>query len=151
MPWVLFNLDNPDQKFVLLQNLQWYIHSYSCPHSIWTSPWLDWKTFFVKLHTDTLLNEKFDNDMSTFFVDNPDQYFLLFQFSEPTRMHTLLLLPSFHLNKSLTRLKNIFRETAHRHSFERKIWQRHEYFFRRQSRSITLSFSAPTKMHTLLL
>ena len=128
MTWVLFNLDNPDQIFVLLQNLLWCIHSFSCPHSIWTSPWLDWKTLFVKLHTDTLLNAKFDNDMSTFFVDNPDQKFLLFQFSELTRMHTLLLLPSFHLNKSLTRLKNTFRETAYRHSFERKTWQWHEYF-----------------------
>ena len=79
MTWVLFILDNPDQIFVLLQNLLWCIHSFSCPHSIWTNPWLDWKTLFVKLHTDTLLNAKFDNDMSTFFVDNPDQKFLLLQ------------------------------------------------------------------------
>ena len=74
-----FLVDNPDQKFFLLQKLLGCLHSYSSPHSIWTSPWLHWKTLFVKLHTDTLLSAKFDNDISTFFVDNPDQYFLLFQ------------------------------------------------------------------------
>ena len=72
-------VDNPDEKILLLQNLLGCLHSYSSPHSIWTSPWLDWKTLFVKLHTDTLLSAIFDNDMSTFFVDNPDQKFLLFQ------------------------------------------------------------------------
>ena len=72
-------VDNPDEKILLLQNLLGCLHSYSSPHSIWTSPWLDWKTLFVKLHTDTLLSAKFDNDMSTFFVDNADQKFLLFQ------------------------------------------------------------------------
>ena len=74
-----FFVDNPDQKFLLFWNLLGCIHSYSSPHFIWTSPWLDWKTLFVKLHTDTLLSAKFDNDMSTFFVDNPDQKFVLFQ------------------------------------------------------------------------
>ena len=72
-------VDNPDEKILLLQNLLGCLHSYSSPHSIWTSPWLDWKTLFVKLHTDTLLSAKFDNNMSTFFVDNPDQKFFLFQ------------------------------------------------------------------------
>ena len=71
-------------------------------------------------------------------------------------MLTILLQPSFHLNNSLTRLKNTFRETfrlrkKYRHSFERKIWQLHEYFYRRQSRSMIPSVSAPTRMLTLLL
>ena len=100
-----FFLDNPDQKFLLFQHLLACIHSYSSPHFIWTCPWLDLKTFFVKLHTDTLLSAKFDNDMSTFFVDNTDQYLLLF--SETTRTQTLLFLPSFHLNKFLTSMKKI--------------------------------------------
>ena len=68
-----FFADNPDQQIFLLQHLLACIHSYSGLHSIWTSPWLDWKTLFVKLHTDTLLSAKFDNNMSTFFIDNPDQ------------------------------------------------------------------------------
>ena len=74
-----FFVDNPDQKFLLFQHLLGCILSYSSPHFIWTSPRLHWKTLFMKLHTDTLLSAKFDNDMSTFFVDNPDQKFLLFQ------------------------------------------------------------------------
>ena len=68
-----FFVDNTDQKCLLLQNLLGCLHSYSSPHSIWTSPWLDWKTLFVKLLTDTHLSAKSDNHMSTFFVDNPDQ------------------------------------------------------------------------------
>ena len=74
-----FFADNPDQQFLLLQHLLACIHSYSSPHSIWTSISLDWKTFFVKLHTDTILSAKFDNDKSTFFVDNPYQKFFLSQ------------------------------------------------------------------------
>ena len=72
-------VDIPDQSFLLLQNLIGWIHSYSSPHFIWTSPWLDWKTLIVKLHTETFIGAKFDNDMSTFLVDNPDQWVLLFQ------------------------------------------------------------------------
>ena len=71
--------------------------------------------------------------------------------SEPTRMLTLLLQPSFHLKKSSTTLKNTFHETAYQHSFERKIWQLHEYFYHRQPRSMIPSVSAPTRMLTLLL
>ena len=75
-----FFVDNPDQKFLLFQHLLGCILSYSSPHFIWTSPRLHWKTLFMKLHTDTLLHAKFDNDMSTFLVDNPDQQFLLFRY-----------------------------------------------------------------------
>ena len=67
-----FFVDHQDQKIFLFQNLLGCIHSYSSPHSLWTSRWLDWKTLFVKLHTDTFLSAKFDNDMSTVFVDIPD-------------------------------------------------------------------------------
>ena len=72
-------VDIPDQSFLLLQNLIGWIHSFSSPHFIWTSPWLDWKTLIVKLHTETFIGAKFDNDISNIFVDNPDQWVLLFQ------------------------------------------------------------------------
>ena len=74
-----FFVANPDQKFLLIQNLLLSIHSYSSPHSLWTSSWLDWQSLFVKLHTDTFLSAKLDNDMSTVFVDNPDRKYSLFQ------------------------------------------------------------------------
>ena len=74
-----FFVDNPDQKFVLFQNLLGCVHSHSSPHFIWTSHGLDWRTHFLKLHTDTFLSAKFDNEMSTLFVDDLDQMFLLFK------------------------------------------------------------------------
>ena len=188
--WILFFVDNPDQKFLLFRNLLGRVHSYSSTHFIWPSSWPGWRTLFVKLHTDTFFSAKFDNDMGELFVDNPDHFFLsqillgsirsysgprfiwkvltrlkntfcesayrhflsakfdndmntFFRkqarsknpsISEPTRTSTLLLYPSFHLTKFLTRLKNTFRETAYRHFFERKIWQRHEWVFRWQHR-----------------
>ena len=106
------------------------------------------KTVFVKLHTDTLLSAKFDNDLSTFFRRQPRPK--IAPVPETTRIHTLLLSPSFHLNKSLTTLKNTFHETAYRHSFERKIWQWNEYFFRRQPRLKIPFVSVPNRMLTLL-
>ena len=74
-----FFVANPDQKFLLIQNLLLSIHSYSSPHFIWTNSWLDWRILFVKLHTETFISANFDNDMSTFFVDNHDQTIFLFQ------------------------------------------------------------------------
>ena len=74
-----FFLDNPDQKFCLFQNLLRCMHSHSSPHFIWTRIWLDWKTLFVKLHIETFIGAKFDNDLTAFFVDNPDKKLLLFK------------------------------------------------------------------------
>ena len=74
-----FFVDNLDQKLIMFQIQLEYIHSYASPHSVWTRPWLDWKTIFVKLHTETFIGAKFDRDISTLFVDNSDQKFLLFQ------------------------------------------------------------------------
>ena len=72
-------LRQPRSKNPFFHNLLVRIHSYFSPQSIWTSPWLYWKTLFVKLHTEIFIGAKFDNDMSTFFVDNPDQKLILFQ------------------------------------------------------------------------
>ena len=77
--WILFFVDNPDRKFLLFRNLLGRVHSYSSPHFTWPSSWPDWRTLFVKLHTDTFLSAKFENDMSEFFVVNTDNFFFLFQ------------------------------------------------------------------------
>ena len=79
LTWVTFFVQNPQQRIILFHNLLVCIHSYFSPQSIWTSPWLYWKTLLVKLHTDIFIGAKFDNDMSTWFVDNPDQKLILFQ------------------------------------------------------------------------
>ena len=77
---------------------------------------------------------------NTFFRSQPDQEFIFF--SEPTRMSTLLLHPSFHLNKFLPISKNTFRETAYRQFFQRKIWQHDEWIFRRWPRSFFFLFQS---------
>ena len=59
-------VDNQDQKLFVFQNLLGCIHSYSSPHSIWPSPWPDWKTLFVKLHSEAFIGAKFDNYMGFF-------------------------------------------------------------------------------------
>ena len=102
-----FFVENPDQKF------------HSCHHFIWKSSWLVWKTLFVNLQTETYTDAKFDNDMSTFFRRKPTSK--IPSVSEPTRMDTLELLPSFHLNKFITRLKNTFCEPAYRQFFSAKF------------------------------
>ena len=76
------------------------------------------------------------------------KYYLCFW--EPTRIMTLLLRSSIHLNKSLTRLKIIFHKTAHVF-FELEIWQRVKYFFRRWPKSNIISSLEPTRVMTLQL
>ena len=87
--WVLFSWTNQIKKILLFHNLIVCIQPYFSPHSIWTSLWVDWKTLFVKLHTETFIGAKFDNDMSPFSRRQPRAN--IFSVSEPTRMHKLLL------------------------------------------------------------
>ena len=56
--WTIFFRSHPDQEFILFQNLIEWVHSFSNPHFIWTSSWLDWKTLFVILHTDNFWAQK---------------------------------------------------------------------------------------------
>ena len=69
----------PDPNFPLFQNLLGHFHSYSVLHFLWTSSWLDWITLFVKLRTETFIRAIIDNNMITFFVENPDKKLFLFQ------------------------------------------------------------------------
>ena len=86
---ITFPVDNPIHNILLLQILLECIHSYSSSHSIWTSFWLDWKSLFVKLHSEAFMSAKFDNDMSTFFHRSP--WLKFFSASEPSRMYSPLL------------------------------------------------------------
>ena len=143
-----FFVDNPDQTLFLFQNLPVCIHFYSSPHSIWTSPWIDWKTLFVKLHSDTFLSAKFNNDMSTVFVDNTDHNFFLFQKLLGCKHSNSS--PHFICTNSWLDWRILF-VRLHSDIFERKIWQRHDYFFRRQPRSTIPIVSETTIMDTVLL
>ena len=145
----VFFVDNADQKSPVFQNLLVCIHSYSSPQSIWTSRWLDWKTLFVKLQTDNILSAKFDNDMSTFFPRQRRSK--LPSVSEPSGcIHSYSSPQSIWTDRSLD--WNPLFVKLHSDTFFRKIWQRHDYFFRffcRQPRSKNSSVSEPTRMHTL--
>ena len=53
---VLSNLfsDQPDQQLVLHENLLGLLHSHMVPLFNWTSPWLNWKSLFMKTHQNYL-------------------------------------------------------------------------------------------------
>ena len=67
------------RHFFLFQKLLGCILSYCSLRFIWTSSWLDWKTLFVKLHTESFIGANFIKDISTFFVYYTDQKCLLLQ------------------------------------------------------------------------
>ena len=94
------------------------------------------------------LRSKSDIVLSYFFVD--DLYQILSLSSEPTRIMTLLLRTSSHLNQSLTRLKTTFHETAQEYFLSSKIDNVLTTFFVDDLSNI-ISFSEPTKVTTLLL
>ena len=157
----IFFIGIPDQKFFLFQSLLVCIHSCSSPHSIWTIPWLDWKTLLMKLHTEPFIGAKFDNDLWKllqaqnlattwiFFYRQPRPKTIVFQnilvcihyYSSPHSMSTSLWFD----------WKTLFVKLPIETFIGDKIWQRHEYSFRRQPRSKIPCVSEPTSMHTLLL
>ena len=47
----------------------------------------------MKQHTDTYMSAKFDNEMSTFFVDNPDKKLIYFRFYQDEYTPTLAFIP----------------------------------------------------------
>ena len=68
------------------------------------------KVAFYKIVQINFLSPKFDNVLSSFFRKSAGSK--LSSLIEPTRAMTFLRTPSFHWNKSLTRLKVAFYETA---------------------------------------
>ena len=122
----IFFVNNPDQKLRLFQYLLGSVHSYSSHHFIWTSSWIDWKKIFV------IMSAKIDNDMSIFFVNNPDKKLRLFEYLlASVQSYTS---PHFIWTSPWLDWWNTFCETAYRHFLERKVWQRHEWSFREELR-----------------
>ena len=122
-----FFVDNPDQKFLLFKNQIGLVHSYSSPHFIWTSSWLGWKNTFRDTAYRHFFERKVCQRHECSFREQPR--WKLPSISVPTRRLTLLHYPSFHLNKSLTRLKNAFRDTAYRQFLSAKIDNDMSVFF----------------------
>ena len=128
-------------------------HSYLGPPTIWTSPWQEWKSVFMKLQNCTRVFFELEiwQRVKLFFRRWPTSNII--SVSEPTRIMTFLLRSSTHLNKYLTRLKISFHETAklRKSMFVLEIRQRVKYFFRRWPTSNIISVSEPTRIMTFLL
>ena len=110
-----FFVDDLYQILSLFLSLLRLWHSDLEPQPIWTSPWQDWKSLFMKLQncTGVFFELEIWQRVKYFFLRWPISKII--SFSEPIRVMTLLLRTSTHLNKSLTRLKITFHETAKLH------------------------------------
>ena len=78
---------------------------------------------FHETTQEYFLSSKFDMALSTFFVDHLHQILSLVQnlYLSLFQVMTLLLITSTHLNKSLTRLKITFHETAQEYFLSSKF------------------------------
>ena len=107
-----FSVDDIYQILPLFLNLLGLRHSYLGPQPIWTSSWQDWKSLLMKLHK-SIFELLIWHCVKYFFRRWPISKII--SFSEPTRIMTLLLRTSTHLNKSLTRMKITFYELGKLH------------------------------------
>ena len=116
-----FFVDDPYQLFSLFQNLLGLWHSYLGPQPIWISPWQELKLVFMNLQncTRVFLELEIWQRVRYFFRRWPISNII--SVSEPTGIMTLLLRTSTHLNKSLTRLKITFHETAQEYFLSSKF------------------------------
>ena len=113
-----FFVDDLYQILSLFYNLPGLWHSYLGPQPIWTSPRQDWKALFMictRVFFELEIWQRFKYFFRRWPISN------IISYSEPTRVMTLLLRTSTHLNKSLTRLKITFHETAQEYFLSSKF------------------------------
>ena len=107
------------------------------------------KITFHETAQEYFLSSKFDNVLSTFYGRSPTSNII--SISEPNRFLTPLLRPPIELNKTCTRLKITFHETAQENFLSSKIDNVLSTFFRKSPSSKIISISEPTSIITLLL
>ena len=113
-----FFADDLYQILSLIQNLLGLWHSYLGPQPIWTSSWQEWKSLLMKLHKSIFELEIWQR-VKYFFRRRPISNII--SVSELTRIMILQLRTSTDLNKSLTRLKIPFDETAQEYFWARNL------------------------------
>ena len=113
-----FFVDDLSQILSLFQNLLRLWHAYLGAQPICTSPWQDWKSLFIK-QPRVLFELEIWQRAKYFFRRRPASNIIFVL--EPTRIMTLLLRSSTHLNKSLARLKITFHETAQKYFLSSKF------------------------------
>ena len=106
------------------------------------------KITFHETAQEYFLSSKFDNVLSTFFVDDLYQILSLFQNLLGLWYPTLDLNP---FEQVLDKTENNFSWNCTRVFFELEIWKRVKYFFRRWPISNNISVSETTRIMTLLL
>ena len=135
----------------LFQNPLGLWHSYLGPQPIWTSPRQEWKSVFMKLQNCTRVFFELEISQRVKYFFRRWPIWNVISVSEPTRSMTLLHRTSTHLNKSLTRLKITFHETAQEYFLSSKFDNLLITFFRRWPISNIISVSELTRNTTLLL
>ena len=116
-----FFVDDLYQILSLFQNLLGLWHSHLGSQPIRTSPWKEWKSLFMKLQncTRAFFELEIWQRVKYFFRRWPISNNI--SVSETTRIMTLRLRTSTQSNKSLTRLKITFHETAHEYFLSSKF------------------------------
>ena len=116
-----FFVDELNQILSLFQNLLRLWHSYLGPQPIWSKPWQEVKSVFMKLQNCTRVFFELEIWQRSKYFFRRRSLSKIISFSEPTRVMTLPLRTSTHLNKSLTRLKITFHETAQEYFLSSKF------------------------------
>ena len=116
-----FFVDDLYQKLSLFQSLRRLWQYYVGPQPIWTSPWQEWISLFMNLQNCTRVFFEIEiwQRVKYFFRRWPISNII--SVSEPTRIMTLLLGNSTHLNRSLTKLKITFHETTQEYFLSSKF------------------------------
>ena len=107
-----FFVDDLYQKLSLFWDLLGLWQSYLGPQPIWTIPWQDWKSVFMKLQNCTTVFFELEIWQCVKFFFRRWPISNIISVSKPTRIMTLLHWTSDLLNKSLTRPENHFSWTC---------------------------------------
>ena len=97
---------------------------------------------------EQFLSSKSDNVSTTFFSDQLDQQWVLFQNLLLGLWHSYVE-PQFNWSSPWLRLNSLFMKT-HKNKCELEMWQRIKYFLFRPAKSTISSLTEPTRTMTLL-
>ena len=143
-----FFVEQPNQNILRFPILLGRIHSSSSPQFSRIWPRLNWKTFFVKSSQNTFLSSDSDNHLSNFFVEQPDQKFLLFQ-KLLAGVHSSAS-PQFSRMSPRLDWKTLFVKLSQDTFLSSESDNHICTFFRRRARSKNLSLLQPTRRDTHL-
>ena len=137
-----------DSSFSLPRNLIGGLHSSTSTQFSRISPRREWKTLSVKLPRENFLSSESDNHLSSFFVEQPDQNFLLF-LNLLGEIHTYNS-PQFSRINSRLDWKTLFVKLIRENFFSSNSGNHPSTFFRVSTKSNIPSLLKPARRDTLL-